>query len=359
MSSEASEKTEQPSEFKLREARKKGQVAKSADIAALASLFFALMVLMLFFTLFMKRLFGSWQGLFSNGFNTIDNAFVEKNVRFAFESWLVLSMPILLAAGLGAVIGNLSQFGFLFSTHPIKFDLKKIDPISGTKKLFSKNRLMELLKQLIKFTVVFLVIFYAVRDALPNLSMLFRVELLIALAIIGDLLQTIFVRVLLCFLMIAILDFFWQRFSFLKSMRMSKYEVKKEYIQQEGDPELKHERKRVQQETLEAISTSNVKDASVIITNPSHLAVALRYNEQLDEVPRVISKGVGRMAKLIISEAKSQNIPIMRNVPLARDLQWLEINEEIPQRLYDSVAEVLTFISDLNAKHSENHPNEN
>jgi flagellar biosynthetic protein FlhB len=157
---------------------------------------------------------------------------------------------------------------------------------------------------------------------------------------------------MLCFLVIALVDFFWQRWSFFKSMRMSKHEVKKEFIQQEGDPEIKLERRRIQQETLEALSSANVVDASVVITNPSHLAVALRYQESKDLAPRVIAKGVGKNAKAIIGEARRMTIPIMRNVPLARDLQWLEIDEEIPVRLYDSVAEVLTFINELNEKNS-------
>ncbi len=211
---------------------------------------------------------------------------------------------------------------------------------------------MELAKQLIKFVVVFWVIYVAIKEALPNLSLLFHVELVVALRIVGDIVAAIFIKVVLCFLCIAIADFFWQRYSFLKSMRMSKYEVKKEYVQQEGDPEIKHERKRIHQETLESLSAGKVEEASVVITNPSHVAVALKYKEETDSVPRIISKGVGRTAKAIISEARRLNIPIMRNVPLARDLQWLEIDEEIPERLYDSVAEVLTFINELNIKAS-------
>ncbi len=353
MSSEASEKTEQPSEHKLREARKKGQVAKSTDLPALSSLFFALMILVLSFEFFFDRLLLLLKNSISIGLNQNGISLVERNALLGFDTWLLISLPVLLAAGFGALVGNVSQFGFLFSTEPIKFDLKKVDPLAGIKKLFSKNRLVELLKQVVKFTLVLWVIYVAIKDALPSLSLIFRVPLAQGLQIFLGLIKAIFIRVLLCFLAIAIADFFWQRFSFLKSMRMSKYEVKKEYKQQEGDPEIKHERRRVQQETLEAIATASVGEASVVITNPTHLAVALKYDEDKDDAPRVIAKGIGTVAKSMIETAKRNNVHVMRNVPLARDLQWLDINEEIPERLYDAVAEVLTFINELNQKQAE------
>lgn len=353
MSAEASEKTEQPSEHKLRESRKKGQVAKSADIAALASLLSVLLITSIFTMFFFEKIFASFHFALARKFNAVDVTVVRNSATFALDTWMLVSLPILLAAATGALIGNLGQFGFLFSTDPIKFDLKKIDPIAGVKKLFSKNRVVELLKQFAKFGAVFFIIFRVVSHELPNITLLFRVDVTSSLDIIGNLIKTIFIHVLLCFLFIAVVDFFWQRFSFMKSMRMSKYEVKKEYVQQEGDPEIKHERRRVQQEALEVLSTSNVGEASVVITNPTHVAVALRYKDGEDDVPRVISKGVGKNAKTIIGEARRHEIPIMRNVPLARDLQWLEINEEIPERLYDSVAEVLTFLDELNAKHTK------
>ncbi len=132
-------------------------------------------------------------------------------------------------------------------------------------------------------------------------------------------------------------------------MRMTKHEVKREFKQQEGDPIFKQERRRLHHETLEAMSSSSVQEASVVITNPSHVAVAIKFDEEKDTVPIVIAKGVGKVAHMIIKEATTHAIPIMRNVPLARDLSWLEINEEIPKKLYDSVAEILTFVHELNA----------
>ena len=156
---------------------------------------------------------------------------------------------------------------------------------------------------------------------------------------------------IICFLVIALFDLLYQRYSFMKSMRMSKYEVKKEYRQQEGDPHIKQERRRMHEEIQESAGVKNIGEAAVVITNPGHIAVAIKYKDGIDQAPTLIAKGVGKRAKELIGEARNQNIPILRNVPLARDLQWLAINEEIPEQLYDSVAEVLIFIHELNAKY--------
>ena len=349
--SEGEEKTEDPSEFRLREARKKGRVAKSADVAALASLFFASMIFAFCMARGIKELSLLFLRLNSQAYGSL--GYVGNAAREAMDLWFILSLPVLMAALLGAVIGNVSQFGFLLSGHPIKLDFKRINPVSGLKKLFSKDRLVDLFKQLIKFMAVFWVIYGAIKEFLPNIAMLFRVGLNHALSLIFSMVATVFIRVLLCFLAIAIFDWFWQRYSFSKSMRMTKYEVKKEYQQQEGDPQIKNERRRKQQETLETASNEGVQNASVVITNPSHLAVAIKYDEQNDDVPRVLAKGIGKKAKLLIDEAARESIPIIRNVPLVRDLQWLDINEEIPQNLYESVAEVLLFVQELNTKNSE------
>lgn len=351
--SQGEEKTESPTEQKLKEARKKGQVAKSVDCVALAALFFALMLLAFIIPVILKKIIMFFQTLHKSGYQKIDVAHIRAASREALDLWFWLSLPVLGAAALGAFVGNVGQFGFLLTSHPIKPDFKKISALAGLKKMFSKDRLVELLKQILKFCAVSLVIFYSVKALLGPIALLFRVEIFAGVVLMSEFLTDIVMRVLICFLVIALLDILWQRYSFTKSMRMSKYEVKKEYIQQEGDPQIKQERKRFAQEMEEQASAGNVHEAAVIITNPSHLAVAIKYKDDEAEVPTLIAKGVGRSAKYIISDAASLGIPIIRNVPLARDLQWLDINEEIPQHLYDSVAEVLLFVHELNQKYAE------
>ncbi|MCA9508196.1 MAG: EscU/YscU/HrcU family type III secretion system export apparatus switch protein [Myxococcales bacterium] len=345
------EKTEQPSELKLRNARKKGQVAKSADVAAFFSFACALIALLLSGLWIIKKLITFIVAVYTESF--IRPYSIQQTLGEAFDIWLLISLPVLWAAGLGGVIGNVCQFGFLVSSHPIKPDIKKISPLKGIKKIFSKDRLFELIKQLVKFIIIAVVIIYSVKEFIFSLSILHRVEIKEAIKLSTEITKTIFFKVLLCFLVIALVDWVWQKFSFIKSMKMSKYEVKKEYKQQEGDPHLKHERKRIHQEYIESNSINNVSDASVVITNPSHLAIALRYRDNIDNVPIVIAKGFAKNAQHIISQARELNVPVLRNVSLARDLICLDIDEEIPEKLYEAVAEVLSFIVELDRQHEK------
>lgn len=207
--------------------------------------------------------------------------------------------------------------------------------------------------------MVFFIVLDCMKRHIPSILLLFRVEITQAKAVIAGFVADIFFRVLIGFLGVAIFDWFWSRFSFLKSMRMSKYEVKKEHQQQEGDPHIKQERRRMHQEALEGPVNPSLAEASVVITNPSHLAVAIIYHQEKDEAPKVLDKGMGKKAKAMTEKAHQCNIPIIRNVPLVRDLQWLEINEEIPKNLYDSVAEVLLFVHELAMKNSEQHHEDN
>ncbi len=347
---EGEEKTERASEFKLKEARKKGQVAKSADFVSLLSLscvLFTLFVLGSFLFKRMSTIFHQMPRLFS----THESTALVPVLKEMFDGYFFMSIPLLAAASVGAVIGNLSQFGFLFSTHPLKPDLQRINPIKGIKKLFSKDRFFELVKQLIKFILIFWIVIAAIKDIASSVSRLFRLSLIDALSCMGECIVIILSRVLLCFLMVSLIDWFWQRFSFAKSMRMSKYEVKKEYKQQEGDPHIKQERRRIHQELAESGGMNALENATLLVANPSHLAIALRYNEELDAVPLLIAKASGNDAKSLIAKAQKMHIPVIRNVVLARDLIWLDLNEEIPEHLYEAVAEVLTFVMELNQKH--------
>jgi flagellar biosynthetic protein FlhB len=355
VSSESEEKSEAPSDFKLRQARRKGQVAKSADVATLISLAFTL----LFLSFTMRWIFAQLIQYFNNLYNkifSISKIALIPTLNESMRLWLKLSIPVLFLAALGAFMGIAGQIGFLFTTHPLKPELKKLDPIKGLKKIVSKDRLLELIKQIIKFSVIFLIIFYSIKSSLHELILLSRVELSVSLPFIAKVLSHVSIRVLLCFALIALFDLWWQRHAFFKSMRMSKYEVKKEYKQHEGDPHLKFERRRMHQELQEQAAARDIGEASVVITNPYHLAAAIRYKEDMDQAPSLIAKAYGPMAKELIAKAQRSLVPIIRNVALVRDLQFLELNEEIPEALYDSVAEVLIFIHELNKKHKKDAP---
>lgn len=348
------EKTEHPTDLKLRQAREKGQVAKSADIVTFMALTFTLLFLAWFMPLLVKKIIIFFRQLHViEPYESISQTRITEKLYQGAKLWFWLSLSPLLVASMGAIVGSVGQFGFLLSAHPITPDLKKLNALAGLKKIFSKDRAVEFIKQVLKFSLIFWVLYEAIHASLFQISLLFRPELGASISIMAQIVSKIMVRVLICFFLLAIFDLFYQRHSFLKSMRMSKYEVKKEYKQQEGDPHIKQERRRMHQELQESSASQDVGEAAVVITNPRHVAVAIKYTDGVDAVPRLIAKGTGRLAKDLIKEAHRQKIPVLRNVPLARDLQWLSINEEIPQHLYDSVAEVLIFIYELNLKHQD------
>lgn len=350
--SEAGEKTEQASELKLLNARNKGQVAKSTDVVAFGSLLFALLTIFLFFSFWPRTIVQ----LFADVFTMISTLSSQNNpllmsalLKKGLEAWLFLTIPVLISACAGGIIFSVMQFGFLFSTHPVKIDMKRINPVMGFKKLFSKDRLVELIKQCIKFGAIFYVIFRLLRESLPNIILASRSFSDDAIILLSKLASQIIFRVMAVFLLIAVLDFFWSRSSFLKSMRMSKYEVKKEYKEQEGDPFLKSERKRMFEEALSE-SPARLDNASVLITNPAHIAVALLYDVSIKESPFVVAKGAQATAKAFIKEAHVKKIPVIRNVPLAWSLMDVKVNDEVPFHLYEAIAEILLFLKGLEAE---------
>lgn len=351
--SHAEEKTESPSEYKLKQARNKGMVAKSGDVVVWASLLSGFLICYV----------ASWAAFIKLQvfLRTCLRSFSysPEILKQALDLWLILSLPVVFAAACGGFVGNVAQFGFLLTGHPIKPYISRLNPVNGLKKLLSKDRFVDLLKQITKFIIVFFVVIYCIKKHISTIVLLFRVEMVEAISVIASLVVDVFIRVLLAFLCVALFDWFWSRFSFYKSMRMSKYEVKKEYKQQEGDPHIKQERRRMHQEALEGPLSPSLEDASVVITNPSHLAVAIVYHQEKDDVPKVLDKGMGKKAKAMMDLAHQCHIPIIRNVPLVRDLQWLDIHEEIPKNLYDSVAEVLLFVHELAMKNSEQQHEDN
>lgn len=340
--SQGEEKTEEASQHKLNQARKKGQVGKSADVSAFFSLLLA------FFSMCISGLW-AYEKLLAYCHKSFRSADL-KLIAEGYSLWFYLSMPIMFAAMLGGILGNLIQFGFLLSSESIKPKWQKIDPIAGFKKLFSKDRLFELGKQLIKFGIIFIIIYQTVIGEFSSIINSYNTSLNSALSALGDVVFTLFWRVILVFLFLAVLDWFWQKYSFAKSMRMSKAEVKKEYKQQEGDPQIKQERKRFFEEMLEESSQQNIAESSVVITNPSHIATAIRYSDGTDQAPILIAKAQGSKALKLISDAHKNSIPVIRNVPLARSLIWLKINEEIPEKHYEAVAEILCFLAELEQK---------
>jgi len=345
------EKTEEASPQRMKQARDKGQVAKSQD--AIAGFMFLSTFVVLSATL-RDNLIDL--GDYIRGgiiIATQHDPSIAVAVNFAHDAprvVLMQSATVLATAFLVAMVSNYAQVGFLFTTQPLVPELSKINPISGFKQLFSKKKIIELIKQLIKFTIIAYICYSCIRDRASALVMLARMPLHHTITVGGDIMYRMTIRVAAVFCLIAAADFFYQRWQFKKDNMMSKYDVKQEYKQSEGDPEMKHQRKAMAEELVMHGSQENVRHADAVITNPAHIAVAVKYDSEKGGAPTIVAKGMRKNAEKIKEIARQYNVPILRNVPLASALNKLDLGEEVPEELYEAVAEVLNFVYELKSK---------
>jgi flagellar biosynthetic protein FlhB len=346
--SDSGEKTEEPSQKKLDDSRKKGQVWKSKDLTGV----FVFLVGLGAFKASWSMVEEEIKTLFIFTFDhigkpdTLDVA-TGQMLEMSIRTVMLLTIPVAMS---GAAIGGLVEFlqvGALFTMDPLMPKFEKLNPLSGLKNMFSKKAIVELIKNLAKITIAAYVVFGVVRDAM---GMVVQTQLMDArgiMAVMGELVYRVAVRVGLVFLLFGIFDVWWQRKSYMKDMMMSKEDVKKEYKESEGDPHHKAHRKQMHQEIMEGAQMESVKSADVIVTNPDHVAVALRYDREKDAAPRVIAKGLDFKAERIKELARQSDVPLLRNVPLAHSLLRVEVGQDIPEDLYDAVAEVLNFVYGL------------
>jgi flagellar biosynthetic protein FlhB len=346
--SSSAEKTEEPTDRKLQEGRKKGQVWKSRDLSGVL-VFLAGFGVLKFFWPFVEA---EVHHLYSFVFERLSHPTeVRQSIGpVLYRALLSLGLLVLPVALGGAVIGGMSDFlqtggVFSFETMLPKFD--KLNPIQGLKNIFSKKQLIELVKSSAKIFAGSYVVYGALRDGARLMVLSPRVGVEGIFAVMGELMFQIALRLGLLFLAFSIFDVWWQRRLFLKEMRMTKEEVKREFKETEGDPQYKSRRRELYQEILENIQVESVKDADVVVTNPEHVAVALKYNREKDQAPRVVAKGLDLRAQAIKAVAKDAGVLQMRNVPLAHALFRVEVGDEIPEALYDAVAEVLNFVYGL------------
>ncbi len=343
------EKTEEPTPERLRKLRKEGNVAKSQDISSAIGFLVVFSVL----ALSMPYIGGKLFGLFHNALLVASKIGPDPNVtgiEILYDALVVMLLcaaPPLAAELVIKPAMTLAQIGFLFTLKPITPDLKKINPINGLKNLFNMKKVVELLKTTVKFVIISYIAYLALRDAIGDVVMMIRSDLGIGLSVIASIIVEFCFKIGVAFVIIAAADAIYQKRRYIKDNMMSKYDVKQEYKQSEGDPHQKAERKRVHQEIVNSASPSAVKGATTVVTNPDHIAVALRYDREDGSAPTIVAKGTRIWADKIKAAAKEYGIPIVRNVPLAQALNQLEVGDEIPEELYEAVAEVLNFVYGL------------
>ena len=339
---------------KLREAHKKGQVFKSRDLTQLVTFivgFFMIYYGAPFIWHSLSDLFHTiWSQIPYSSLSEINSAYIAYHALYCL---IILVLPLLLALLFTAIFTEFFQVGPIFTTETMKFDLAKLNPVEGFKKvIFNVRSLFELIKGVFKVSVLGYIAYLSLRKFLPDLLSLIEINnKFSSIVILGKAFYEFTVRSMIFLLAISILDYLFQRWKYLADQKMTFKELKDEFKQTEGDPLIKSIRRQRQQQVAYGQMMAQVKDADFVVTNPEHIAMALKYDPQMSSAPTVLAKGAELIAEQIVAIAKEYGIPIIENVPLARALfRLVRINQEIPPELYRAVAEVLIFVYQLKGK---------
>ncbi len=352
------EKTEQPTAKKLDDARKEGQVAKSQEVATAFSLL-ALFIILRFVYGFMGEIFSN---TFQYVYNSIPNvartydgylpiAYISSLVIHAMLTLLLLCAPFFIVGFSVALICDFVQVGFKPTTKPLQPKLSKLNPISGMKKIFSTRKVFELAKSILKLGIMAIVIVSFFSGRKESLFLLYDIPLKQAIGLMGNLIIDLGLRIAAAYMIIAFADLIYQRRKFNKDMMMTKQEVKDEFKNSEGNPEVKGAQKRRMMQASQRRMMQNLPKADVVITNPTHYAVAIKYDANEADAPMVVAKGADYLAQRIKDIAKENDVEIVENKPLARMLYAnVEVGELVPPELYKAVAEVLAYVYHLKGK---------
>jgi flagellar biosynthesis protein FlhB len=279
-----------------------------------------------------------------------ENAMLTR-MAYAWSKFLILTAPLMGALMIAGAAANFIQVKVLFAPEVIKPKFEKLNPVNGFKNVFfSPNTYIELIKNLIKFTVVFWLLYSAIRGSLRDIVPTAGMRLDQTASLAARLMTGLLFKVGGVFVVLGAADYMIQKKLFMKKMMMSKQEVKEEYKEMEGDPHVKHMRKHLFQQLMHGSVARNVPRATAVVANPTHLAIAIRYDETTMQAPRITAKGQDSLALKIIEIAKEHKVPVIRNIGLAHALIDLEVGHEIPEDLYEAVAEVLNFVYQLAAE---------
>ena len=349
----AGEKTEKATPKKRQDSRKKGQVLKSQDVSAAFLLLIIFMFLFFMAPLMQEGLFAFLIQAFERNMliSTVSIETVMKMYTDTIQEMAVILLPILVIAMVAGVGANYLQFGFLFTTETLKLDLKKIDPIKGIKKIISVRALVNLVKSLLKVAflgaVTTAVIWINLEEVL-SLAFQSPWETLSTVALLTGIMG-IAAAVMLLF--IALLDYLYERYEYEKNLKMSKQDIKDEYKNSEGDPLIKSKIKQRQREMAMRRMMQEVPHADVVITNPTHFAIALKYDENSMDAPRVVAKGTDFVAQKIKLIAKEHDVVLVENRPLARAMyDQVEIGQQVPEEFFKAVAEILAYVYRIKSK---------
>jgi len=344
------EKTEKATPKKLKDARKKGQVAKIQDLPAAATFLVSILGTLAILGYISERLVAFTLQMF-RAVSTTGGDFTTRAPGYFFLAMQVImecSAPIMVIVCFVGVLVSFLVVGPVFSMEALKFDLKKLNPVEGIKSKFKLKVLVELLKSIAKITGAGIIIYIVLWNSLPQIIATALLPPVASAAIVHDFLFTSAMRVGIFFLLVGLFDLAFQKKNFATEMKMEKFEVKQEYKDTEGDPMIKGKRRELFREIAYQEGPRAAKRARAIITNPTHIAVALKYNPPEEPAPIILTMGSGLVAEQIIKIGLENKVPIMRNVELARELYSKgEISDYIPEDTYAAVAEILKWIESL------------
>ena len=342
----AGEKTEKATPRRRKQAKEEGQVSKSADLNSG-------IILAVAFAVFMfigQSMFNNLRVILRSNLSTLDisNINMTHFTSFLFHYTIeivLLVAPLLSILVLVGIIANISQVGPLFTTKPLKPKPEKINPISGFKNKFSMKGLVELIKGILKVAIIGGVGYFTIYPRRDDLIAMSGTDLVTSLTVIYDIIFSLSWKVCIILIILGLLDYIYQKYEFEKSIKMTKQEIKDEFKNTEGNPEIKRKVKSIQIQMASKRMMTKIPEADVVVTNPTHFAIAIKYNPDEAPAPIVIAKGVDAVAMRIKEKAKEHGIPIVENKPLARSLYKLvDLGRMVPPDLFIAVAEVLAYI---------------
>ena len=346
------EKTEPATAKKLRDAREEGKVARSKELTAAFDLIVLFLVLKIFVSFVAERLIGT----FTYTYNMIPD-FLEINAKDvsgqavstvimnSLLQILITCLPFFAFGFAITLVVTIYQVGWKVSAKPMQPKLDKFNPINGFKRIFSSESLFELLKSILKIVLIIYIAYTSIRGEADNLFILYEIPLVQAVLLVGNIILDAGLKISIAYLVIGIADYIYQKHKFNEDMKMTKQEVKDEYKNTEGNPEIKGRQRQRMREVSQRRMMQDVPKADVVITNPTHYAVAIQYDAEKAKAPVVLAKGEDFLAQKIKEVAKENHVEIVENKPLARMLYAnVDIGQEIPPELYQAVAEVLAMV---------------
>lgn len=348
----STEKTEDPSAHRLEEFRKKGDVASSKELSSILILMACSLTLMLSMVYIYESLSGFVEWLYMQDY---DKIFIEENQKKLFSKIMNLCFktvgPIFLVTFCTAIIVNIAQIGFLFSPEVLNLNFNRVNPVQGAKKLFTMKSLVEAVKGIFKFAIIITIVYLFMKRDMQSYIGFLHLDFFQSFVMAKSMISELVIFILIGLFVVAIGDFAYQKLTYRKKIMMTKQELKEETKEQEGSPELKQRIRSIQREMSQKRMMNDVPKADVIVTNPTHFSVALKYDSENMSSPQVLAKGKDHIALKIREIAKDNNVPIVENIPLARALyKTVNIGESIPRSLYKAVAEILAFVYKMKNK---------